>query len=269
MAAVDRGERVSSNPAQPGRGWRFSLSWTALIVLGIVLYECTSQPGLAAAVACAKFGWADIRAAFWLRRVDPDRPRGATCFWGYLTFGLWKVAVTAMCLMVLLGFISSLIQPKPPPAANNAPSPVLGGALTAAAIGFALSFPTAYIALACALRHRVRVWLGGAAHRARVGRFWPPCEGQINFAPYVAFTTLVLTIWLTALLFVALVLAWQPRGLAAIGVSVVLLLGLLSTLITAGTAVSRRLFARTPQECWPAEPGEVACQAADSPDGFG
>jgi hypothetical protein len=73
-----------------------------------LLYECTAQPGLAAAVACAKFGWADLRSVLWLRRVDPDRRRGATCFWGYLTFGLWKVAVASTLAMILLGTLAQV-----------------------------------------------------------------------------------------------------------------------------------------------------------------
>src|SRR5690348_799120 len=115
MAVVDRPDERTGSPAED-RGWRFPLSWTVLILLGWLLYECTAQPALAAAVACAKFGWADVRAAFWLRRVDPDRRRGATCFWCYLTFGLWKVAVMSILVMILLGFLGSLFDPNPRPA---------------------------------------------------------------------------------------------------------------------------------------------------------
>src|SRR5215475_3477379 len=86
----------------PPRGWRLSVSWYALLLLGWLLYEATSQPELAAAVTCAKFGWSDWRAAWWLRRVDPDWRRGRTCFWFYLAYGLWKVAVMASVVMFVL-----------------------------------------------------------------------------------------------------------------------------------------------------------------------
>src|SRR4051812_15316482 len=87
---------------QAPRSWGVHVSWSALFLLGWLLYEATSQPGLAAAVTCAKFGWSDWRAAWWLRRVDPDWRRGRTCFWFYLAFGLWKVAVMALLFMFLL-----------------------------------------------------------------------------------------------------------------------------------------------------------------------
>jgi hypothetical protein len=265
MAAMDQHDGVLESSAGR-RAWRFSLSWTALILIGILVYECTSQPALAAAIACAKFAWADIKAAFWLRRVDPDRSRGIACFWGYLTFGLWKTAVMATCVIALLGFLNSLIDPKPRPGPNNGPSPVLGGALATAAIGFGLSFPTAYVALWHALRRGVRVWLGSAPHRARLGRFWPPRHGQVNFAPYVAFTTLIITVWFAVVVFIGLMVAWQPRGPAGIGVSLVLLIGFIASVFTLCTGLATRIFARTPQECWPIEPGESAYQAPEGTD---
>jgi hypothetical protein len=262
-------------PAPAGRdehGRRLSLGWPVLVLAGWLLYECTAEPGLAAAVACAKFGWADLQAAFWLRRVDPDRRRGATCFWCYLTFGLWKVAVMATLAMILLGFLAALLDGgRPPPAANNNPSPVLGGALVAASIGFSLSFCTTYVALWSALRNGVRIWLGVAPYRARRERFWPPHHGKINFAPYVAFTTLVLSVWAIVLIVVGLVLAWRPRGAFAIACLVLGMIGLIAFLIMAFPLLARRLFARSPLDCWEVEPGEAAYQAASNaqaPDRF-
>jgi hypothetical protein len=243
-----------------------------LLLAGWLLYECTAQPGLAAAVACAKFGWTDVQAACWLRRVDPDRRRGTTCFWCYLTFGLWKVAVMATVVMILLGFLGTLFDAGPPPPGNN-PSPVLGGALVAAGVGFGLSFLTTYVALWSALRNGIRIWLGVAPHRARAGRFWPPSHGQVNFAPYVAFTTLVLTVWAVVALVVAVLLFWQPRPVRGPGAGFILLvilaLGCIKGLLISFPVLARRLFARSPPECWPVEPGEAAYQAAgeaDAPD---
>jgi hypothetical protein len=224
-------------------------------------------------VACAKFGWADIRAAFWLRRVDPNRRRGGTCFWCYLTFGLWKVAVMSTLVMILLGFLGSLFDPNPRPAPpNNGPSPVLGGALVAAGFGFCLSVPAAYVALGSALRSGVRIWLGAAPHRARRGRYWPPCQGKVNFAPYVGFTTLILTVWFGVMVILGLVLVWRPRGPAGPVLIGIVLLGFISSLLTAFSVLAGRLFARSPRECWPAESGEAAYQAAEgaeAPDRFG
>jgi hypothetical protein len=250
---------------------RLWLGWPAVLLAGWLLYELTASPGLAAAVACAKFGWADWQAARWLRRVDPDRRRGATCFWCYLTFGLWKVALSATVTMILLGFVGSLLDAGARPAAgnNNGPSPVLGGALAAASAGFGLSFVTTYVALWSALRNGVRVWLGVAPHRARAERVWPPFRGQTNFAPYVAFTTLVLTVWVVVLAVVGILLAWRPAGPVGAGLLLVLMVGLISSLLMTFPVLGQRLFARTPRECWPVVPGEAAYQQEVEPDALG
>jgi hypothetical protein len=264
MAVVERHDADVDTRGE-GRGWSSYLGWPVLALAGWLLYECTAQPGLAAAVACAKFGWADLRAAFWLRRVDPDRRRAATCFWCYLTFGLWKVAVMSTLIMILLGFLGALINPNPRPlAANKGPSPVLGGALAAAGVGFGLSVPAAYVATGFALRHGVRIWLGAAPHRARRGRFWPPCHGKINFGPYVGFTTVVLTVWLLVLAVLGLALAWRPGGHVGPAILVIALLGSIGTLLSTFSALCQRLFARSPAECWPAQPDEIVYQSAEA-----
>ncbi len=259
-------------PSDRGERRRLSLGWPVLVLAGWLLYEYTTAPGLAAAVAWAKFGWADLQAAWWLRRVDPDRRRGATCFWCYLTFGLWKVAVMATLTMILLGFLAPMLDGGRRPAAANNPSPVLDGIVVAAGVGFGFSFVTTYVALWHALRNGVRIWLGVAPYRARRERFWPPHHGKINFAPYVAFTTLVLSVWAIVLAVVVLVLAWRPRGTFAIACLVLVMIGLIAFLIMAFPLLARRLFARSPLECWEVEPGEAAYQAADNPgapDRFG
>jgi hypothetical protein len=235
-----------------------------VLLAGWLLYELTAEPALAVALACGKFGWSDARSAFWLRRVDPDRRRGAACFWWYLTFGLWKVALTATLTMILLGYVSlALGGGAAPPPPRQAPSPVLGGALLAAAVGFGLSFLSSYVALWAALRHGVRIWLGVAPHRARHGRFWPPCHGQVNFAPYVTFTTMVLTIVasLATVVTAVTVLDWRPQGPLGAFAVMTLVLGLTCGVLTAYPALAGRVMARSPQECWPPDPDESAVQA--------
>lgn len=242
------------------RGWfaRLHLSWPMLFLTGWLLYEFTAQPGLAALVACAKFGWTDVRTALWLRRVDPDRLRGQTCFWAYLTYGLWKVAIMATLTMIVLGFASALVAQM----VGRRPgfSPVLGGALAAALIGFGLSFPIAYIALWSALRNGVRIWLGQAPHRARKDRFWPPRHGGINAAPFVGFTQVILTLWFCALVVVSLGIFLPPAGpwimAFLVGTAIVVAFLMISLYL-----FSVRVIANSPQECWLAEEQEMVYQA--------
>src|SRR6266536_3189489 len=181
---------------QAPRSGGIHVSWYALLLLGWLLYEATSQPELAAAVTCAKFGWSDWRAAWWLRRVDPDWRRGRTCFWFYLAYGLWKVAVMASVVMFFLLLAGSMLRRKPAwaPQAGGM-SPAVAGVLIAAGFGFGLSFFATYVSIWSALRHRVKVWLGAAPHLARTQKYWPPSSGQQNAAPFVIATTLIITLW--------------------------------------------------------------------------
>jgi hypothetical protein len=248
--------------ARPRRGWAPHLTWSALLVAGWLLYEATAQPGLAAFVVCAKFGWPDLRAARWLLRVDPDRRRGQTCFWFYLAFGLWKVAVMATALMLLLLFLGTLF-PRMPRRAGGW-SPVLGGVLAAAGLGFGLSFLATYAALASALRNRVKVWLGPAAHRARTGRFWPPAHGVTNAAPFVTVTTLIITLWVVLLTLLGLVIAWGPGVLLSFVLLLGLFVGAFPAFLVIFRALDHRVFARSPGECWDALPGEEVYESADA-----
>lgn len=235
-----------------------------LFLAGWLLYEFTAQPGLAALVACAKVGWADVRTALWLRRVDPDRGRGRTCFWAYLTYGLWKVAVMATLTMIVLGMFGTLFdRAARPPQGNNGFSPVFGGALAAMAIGFGLSFPTTYVALWSALRNGVRLWLGQAPTRARKERFWPPQHGSVNAALYVGFTSLMMTLWLMVFLAGVLGVLLQPAGVALL----VFLLGTLVSIVLViliHFRISYRVIANSPQECWIALEGEEVYQVQDA-----
>jgi hypothetical protein len=254
-------------PARKERDWGVHLSWTTLIVLGWVLYELTSQPAIGAGVACTKFGWDDIRAAFWLRRMDPDRRRGVACFWWYITFALWKVAVMAVLAALLIGFITTAIEGPPKPAVRPRPvSPVILGVAVAMAVGFGLSLLTSYVALWSALRGGVRVWLGPAPHHARTERYWPPSEGKVNFAFYVTFTTMVLSIPLLCTLFGSVITFCTP-WLGPWSAFLLLTGTLLSIggIIVAFSVIARRVVARAPLECWPRIPGEVAREVPEHP----
>jgi hypothetical protein len=226
------------------------ISWSAFFLLGWLLYEATSQPGLAAAVTCAKFGWSDWRAAWWLRRVDPDWRRGRTCFWFYLAYGLWKVAVMASVVMFFLLLVSSMVRRKPAAPQGGEISPAVAGVLLAAGIGFGLSFFATYVSVWSALRHRVKIWLGIAPHLARTQKYWPPSTGQQNAAPFVTVTTLVITLW-----FVVLAAALGGMALGPALASILPLLALLALASPLTVFVlkylERRIFARKPEECWP------------------
>jgi hypothetical protein len=244
--------------------WQPRLSWPFLLLLGWLLYEITAQPGLAAAITCAKFGWSDFRAAWWLRRVDPDRGRGQACFWYYLAFGMWKIAILATGMMVTLLFLGSIINGRRRGIGGPVISPVLGGVLVAAGVGFGLSFLATYVALWTALRHRVKVWLGAAPYRALIERFWPPQHGHTNAAPFVTVTTLILTLW--GVLLSLLVMA-ALGGRFHLLVPVLLLIAVVLAFpgfVLVFRILDRRVFAQAPHDCWNVAEGEAAYEAAEA-----
>jgi hypothetical protein len=253
---------MAGNVSERVGGWRPHLTWPVLLLVGWALYEATAQPGLAAAIACAKAGWADFRAAFWLRRVDPERGRGRACFWFYLAFGLWKVAVLASAMMFALIYASVLLANAGPRMGGQVRSSILG-VLVAAGIGFGLSSLSTYIALWSAHRHRIKVWLGFAPYRARADRFWPPCHGHFNAAPFVAVTTLVLIplILFTALLLPVLLIGRRLEVSLVLLVLCALVVG--SGLVLFIRLVDRHAFAQEPRDCWPPGNDDVIYESAE------
>jgi hypothetical protein len=155
--------------------WRAPITWSALLLLGWLVYELTAMPALGAFVACFKFGWNDFLTARWLRRLDPFRPRGRACFWLYVAAGLWKIALTGT--LVMFGVLVWAIFQNPGP--NNgqwigmAALQVFLGAWVATLLGFALSTLTTCIAVGRAWRHGVPLWLQASMHKARKENVWP------------------------------------------------------------------------------------------------
>jgi hypothetical protein len=155
--------------------WRAPITWSALLLLGWLVYELTAMPALGAFVACFKFGWNDFLTARWLRRVDPSRPRGRTCFLLYVAAGLWKIALTGTLLMfgVLVWHVFQNPAPNNGPWIGPAAVQVLMGAWVATLLGFALSTLTTCIAVGRAWRHGVPLWLQTSMHKARKENVWP------------------------------------------------------------------------------------------------
>jgi hypothetical protein len=85
--------------------WKASITWSALIIIGLLIYELTTQPILGVIVVCSKFGWNDFLLAFLLRRVDPNQPRGRTVSWFCLAFGLLKVVYASVFLAIALSLM--------------------------------------------------------------------------------------------------------------------------------------------------------------------
>lgn len=236
------------------RGSKTFLNWSVLFAAGWLIYEITAQPNLGAVIVCAKFGWTDFRAALWLRRIDPNRPRARACFWLYLASGLWKIAMTATLTIFAFAFLAASLRPAQPPVQARAimvPS-WLPGAFLTAVVGLGLSTLTSCWAFELARHHGLKLWLSPAIDRARRANAWPTLDGDVNRAGRLLLTALVS---LFSVVVITLGMVLGPR-LGKVGPFAVMLFILL--LLSIGTVVvmilrdllAQLVIARTPRECW-------------------
>src|SRR2546423_13380263 len=77
-------------------------SWLAVGVATLLIFEITSNSSLAVAIGCLKFGWHDFLEARQIKRVDPDRARGAACAWFRASWGFLKISVVALALLLIV-----------------------------------------------------------------------------------------------------------------------------------------------------------------------
>jgi hypothetical protein len=252
---------------RPGWFARLHLSWPMLLLAGWLLYEFTAQPGLAALIACAKFGWPDVRTALWLRRVDPDRRRGQTCYWCYLSFGMWKITMMSTVTMILLVIVNVIrVCALGRPGGDIIFSMFLGS-ISAAVIGVGFLCLTTYVALWMARRNGIRIWMGDAPRRAQQERFWPPWHGRINATLFVVTTALGATLCTLIGLFIVLILTFaaaQPWSPYALFFAVLVP----PALILAIRDASKSVVARSPQECWGADAIEAVYEAPAEGQGW-
>lgn len=255
--------------AQKPKGSSF-LTLPVIFFVGLIIYEVTNDPAMAAMGMCLKFGAEDFRTAFWLKRHDPQPGRGTVCCWLYVASGLWQTAVIGIAMVVLTVVLCEFIQAQQQgQAAGNDIFSLLQGAFLAIFFGFVFSTLATYIALAYARFHRVRPWLNGAVHIARRKEHWPPLYGHGNRVMILVYTTIAVTfvILVPALLLIAVLVVQgivPGRFLAGLAVLVPLFiyLLLLPTAIFAVVNMRRdRFFADHPAECWGDDPRHSELEA--------
>jgi hypothetical protein len=252
---------------EEGPQWQAPVTWSALLVIGWLVYEFTAQPGLGAFVACFKFGWNDFLTARWLRRIDPFRPRARTCFWLYVASGLWKIALTGTLLM--FGVLVWVIFQNPAP--NNgqligvAALQVFLGAWVATLLGFAFSTVTTCIAVGRAWHHGVPLWLESAMHKARKENVWPSLYPHLKRHPnkagrLVKWALMVLLV--VASVVVPLAVQRRLRFLPF----VLVFMALLPLTVALYRTIRRNgLLAVSPAACWGSEDPNLKPEWADAP----
>src|ERR1700677_9074 len=126
----------------PGR-WDFLFSWTGLFLVGWIFYELTAQAFLGVTIFCFKLGWEDFRTALWLRGKDPVTVRGKMELWIFIASGLWRTAIAAFIIMMVITVVSAKMGVP-------APDELTEAGLTAL-VGFTVSAVTTMRALGLAV----------------------------------------------------------------------------------------------------------------------
>ena len=239
----------------PRRAGRWPFGWLGLFALAWVVYELTHSPAIASVLICLKFGWEDFRAARWIWQADPDPDRRRSLFWLYAAWGLWKTAVVAFLMSVAF----AAVTPRDAPLPQAVPQALLAffGTFLTTLIGFGLSALMTALAVICAWRGGVRLWLDSGVHRARRFDFWPPtpfCGTRSNRLGFLLLTALIL---LSFTLLVALLSA-APRGHGGFLISFILTITAPVAIVVSREMITRKVWAESPYECWPEEGDDPA-----------
>jgi hypothetical protein len=251
-----------SGTVTPAR-WRGAITWSSLVLVGVVLYELTNQPALGTAGLCLKFGWEDFKTANWLYRYDPRRARGRACWWLYTAAGFWKAAGVALLTnaVVILG-LAYLLWHARAPAVDRLMRSFVGAGVTTMG-GCIIAAFMATVAVGIAWRNGVRLWLDGTATRARRANVWPPVGPDFPRANRLVW--LLVTAAYVSYTFAMIVAVQFIERLKQAGPGD-LLLGALAwcTLIVPALIASRlqlAVGAHSAAQCWP--PDELAAWPDD------
>lgn len=241
-------EQVPNNPPEE-LSWsellfgRNNTVWFLVVAIGFVIFELTAQRAVVAVAVCSKFGIPDFLNAFWVRRTDPLRARGKTCFWFCLSQGLWKTTCVAFVAMLMFIVLSQLLG------ARGGPPPGFVGTAMTFLIGFILASLTTVIGSVIARIGGLRVWIDGGLTAARREKKFPPEPGQANRIHWLLAGAMILpvVIFLIATLIVA---GARPNAIGnAVGVLVGLFL-LPASIFGGGLLVAKAVVARDFDECW-------------------
>jgi hypothetical protein len=85
---------------QAGRPrWSKALGWLSMVALAVLLFELTSDPALGGD-GVREVRFSDIRVAHWLRG-RPNRGRGRTCSWFYITRAIVHSCMAWIIIMMM------------------------------------------------------------------------------------------------------------------------------------------------------------------------
>jgi hypothetical protein len=220
-----------------------AVSWL-FPLLGLVAFECFSNPGFSIVIASLKFGYSDLRTGDWLNR-DPHVSRGRVLSLCYFARGLYAASASAfliLCTLVAWNRIENQNAPLNPSEA------LIGGVIWS--VGLIIGTGCGGTALHYAARDGIRIWMDPTIHQARRERRWRGvCSGRTNQFYRLSFSVLAVGILLLGVVAMAASNSIRMRDWTAFP-AVALIFGLPGCWCLSGVRKSWRLSASRPDECW-------------------
>ena len=245
---------ASQNKVPPSRKSLFL--WLAAFGFATSVFLLTNSPLLAAIYPYLRAGWPSFSTGCWLRRVDPWPARGRAAFYFHLAMSGFLAAAAGVATLVMMVFIEQWLQ-RPPDLSQII--------LTMSAImgGVAISFFFGWLGLITAVRNRVRIFV--------VSRLKDRCHGdftqiatmpwrETGLNPATAVATIAIVVPMLILWFIAMLVVSDPRPDAPktepwlLWTLTLSLLAIPVACVSILAYVSCKAIARTPIECWGAEP---------------
>jgi hypothetical protein len=253
----DDGGQFADGSVVPRR--TVSFGWPIALLAAIAVHQVTGSPIAGASLFALHAGWKSFRCGVWLKRVDPVASRAWACLWFYIGAGCWRAAAWTLVAGLVLVEVSNLFGQPLPEKELFVELFVFAGCIC-------LTSLLGLVAVASALRGRVRVWVHPSVREAchsdfarlgEIGGVNVPnlgaYHGGFNHAEYVVALSLIVPAVITATAVLICSTLNQPRDQV-----LTLREGLLTSLpFTASLAmipiwimISRKVVARAPAECW-------------------
>ena len=235
---------------------RSAFLWLAVFGFALGVFLLTNSPLLAAIYPYLRAGWPPFSTGCWLRRVDPWAARGKAAFHFHLAMSGFRAASAGLLSVFLIAILEQCLQ-------RPADISAIILALFAILGGVAISFLFGWLGIITAVRNRVRVFIVSHLRDRCHGDFtqiatMPWRETGLNPVTVVAAIAIVvpmLAVWFIAMLAITVPQPGRPNPepwLLSIVVLSMLVIPILCVLVLA--YVSARIIARSPLECWGAEP---------------
>ncbi len=227
--------------------------WPLFGLIGLLVFELTTSPGLAVAVFCVKLGMGDVRLGLWLSRNDPQRERGTIT--GLMAASLIGIKITLASLVILLVILIVLFVMSWTVLGNAGQNQAVIGqcakslAITSA-VAVSVSLAIARLGFYQARRAGQKVWLESSMRRAPIENVWPlDCVGHTprNMVIDVAQFCFLLQIPLIIAVVMLIAAIFPATSMWALGAGLILQsLSYVHLRITIW-----KVAARHPGECWP------------------